>query len=197
MRIHLRLTGRTGLIFHNPRLADKQDPFTKAIAEVTDKRKKTDDDEAEIAKLQWYGGIYFEPDIGVYVPTYAILRSFERGGVPTREGSTVIRSVAMTTDRVPLVYSGPRDLDGLWAREEFRHRALVGVKQSKVVRTRPIFRQWSLDVELELLTSIMNLDNFIRVTETAGLAEGLLDARKLGYGRYNCEDMTASMRVAA
>ena len=188
MRIMLSLTGRTGMVMHNPRLVDPEDPYVRAIAEITSKgSKQTDADRAEVGKLEWFGGIYHDPEIGVYVPSWNVVKCINRGGVITREGTDVLRALSVLTEKVPLQYDGPTDLEELYARPEFRFRKEVGIGQKKVMRVRPIFRKWSLVMEAELLEEAMNPGDLLRVAETAGTSEGLMDARKLGFGRFDVE----------
>ena len=178
---------------HNSRMIDPEDDIVRAIAEITAKgSKQTDADRAQVARLEWFGGIYHAPDLGVYVPAWNIVKCINRGAVITKNGKDVLRSLAVLTDRVPLQFDGPRDLAKLYERSEFRFRKEVGIGQKKVMRVRPIFRQWSLSFEAELIEEVMNPADLLRVTETAGLVEGLGDARILGYGRFGVE-----MRQAA
>ncbi len=187
MRITIRLNGITGLVMHNPRLADKRDPYTKAISEITSKRKKTESDENEIERLEWFGGLYHDAEIGVYVPTYNVIRCLERAGTITREGSTLIRAVAVLTDKTPLIYDGPREPEKLWEQDEHRLRKIVGVQRAKIARMRPIFYRWAVEMDAEILEDVMNPENFASVARLAGRSEGLMDARKLGYGRFEAE----------
>lgn len=191
MRVMLTLTGRTGMVMHNPRLVDPEDPFVRAIKEITDKgSKQTDADRVEVGRLEWFGGIYHDPEMGVYVPTWNIVKCLNRGGVVTRQGTDVLRAVSVFTDKVPLVYNGPKNIEELYEKPEFRFRKEVGIGQKKVMRVRPIFRKWSLEMELELLVEALNPSDLQRITETAGLSDGLMDARKLGFGRFDVEMVT-------
>lgn len=190
MRISIKLTGVTGLVQHNERLADPEDDYVKLIRELTGKRTKTESDLAEIGRLEWLGGLYHDPAVGVYVPTWNIVRCIERAGTITRKGASVIRALAVISEKVPVQYDGPRDVMKLWERPEFRLRKMVGVGGKRVVRVRPIFRRWSLELESEFLTDVMDPDEFTRIVEQAGRSEGLGDARKLGYGRFLSEVKT-------
>ena len=58
MRYVLELTGTSEMLHHSTRLVDPDDEFTSEIAKLTGKRKKTKDDRDEIARLEWYGGLY-------------------------------------------------------------------------------------------------------------------------------------------
>jgi hypothetical protein len=188
MRTILHLTGVTGLVMHNPQMADPDNAFVKAISELNGKKsRKTDADRAEIERLEWYGGIYHDAEIGPYLPTWNLVKSLERAATLTRQGSTVIRAVAVTTEKVAVAYDGPRQLDPLWERAEHRFRAIVGVQRNRVPRMRPIFRRWKLEVELEMMEDVLNPDEFERIVHQAGRSEGLGDARKLGYGRFMAE----------
>jgi hypothetical protein len=182
----VELTGTTGLVMHNVQLADKTNGFAKEIAKLTDKgsRHRTEADDAEIERLEFLGGLYHDADMGVHVPTANVVKCFERGATLTRQGATLIRAVAVVSDRVPLVYDGPREPLKLWAAPEFHFRKSVGIQRGKVMRMRPIFRRWSLTVELDLLVDVLDPDDFVRIAEKAGRSEGLCDARKLGYGRF-------------
>lgn len=188
MRIILKLDGVTGLVLHNERLADPDDLYTRAIGEITAKKTgKTDKDREEMARLEWYGGLYHEPEIGVYVPSWNVIRCLEQAGKITKKGAAVIRAVSAVTDKLPLQYEGPADLAKLYAMPEYRLRKMVGVKGGRVVRMRPIFRRWSLEFEAEFLEDVMNIGDLERIAEQAGRSEGLCNARKLGYGRFRCE----------
>lgn len=186
MRAILGLKGVTGLVMHNDRLADPFDVYTKAIKAITDKKRNmTDTDLEEKCRLEWHGGIYHATDIGVYVPTWNVVRCLEEAAKITRNGKNIIRSVIPLIDRVPLDYQGARGMDELYESPEFRFRKMVGVGTSRVLRMRPVFRRWAIELEVELLEDVLNLSDLVQIGETAGRAEGLCDARKLGMGKFS------------
>lgn len=188
MRVLFQVKGRTPLVMHNIRLADPEDEFTRAIAKINDKKKnKTDEDQHEIARLEWFGGIYHDPDVGIHVPSTWVVASLENAAKITRRGTQLLRGLAMTTDRIALEYDGPKKLTELYERPEFRLRKIVGVQRNRVVRVRPIFRQWGLLFDAELMTDVMDLDDLKGIAAQAGRSAGMGDARKLGYGRYDVE----------
>lgn len=191
MRVLLTLTGMSGLVMHNPRLIDSEDPYVRQIAELTSKgSKQTDAEREEVARLEWMGGVYHDPEVGIYVPSWNVVKCVNRGAVLTREGTNVLRALSVVSDRVPLLYDGPRELTKLYERPEFRFRKEVGIGQKKVMRVRPIFRRWSLELDAELVEEAMNPGDLLRVATTAGRSEGLGDARKLGFGRFAVEMAT-------
>lgn len=184
MNVAIELTGMTGLVMHNERLADKQDEFARAIAEITSKRKKTAEDAAAIERLEFLGGLYYDPDVGVYVPAWNVVRCLEEAAKIRRLGTALIRALSVTTDRVVVEYSGPRKPPELWEAPAFRFRKSVGVQRNKVMRMRPIFRKWSVCLQAELLADVLDPSDLTEIANAAGRSIGLGDARKLGYGRF-------------
>lgn len=132
------------LLMHNGRLANPLDPYTKALKAATveaKRQKKTDEALIEVARVEFQGGLYHDDDIGPYLPCEAVQGMLVEGSRKAKQGREFV-SVSVEEDRIPLEYKGPRDRDGLWANEKFRHSAGVKVSTSRVMRMRPIFRNW-------------------------------------------------------
>jgi hypothetical protein len=98
----------------------------------------------------------------------------------------VKEGVFISTDVNPLAYKGPRDIDGLWRDESFRHIASAKVTTSRVMRCRPIFRSWAVDAQGELDAAVLDLVELSQIAETAGHLIGLGDWRPR-YGRFTAE----------
>lgn len=187
MRVLFQVRGKTPLVMHNIQMADKQNDFARQIGEIMAKRTKTEEDYARVEELEFFGGLYYDPDIGVHMPMPNILKCLEEAAKITKQGRQLIRAVAMTTDRVPLEYEGPRKPKDLWEKPEFKLRKIVGVQRQRVMRMRPIFRQWGLLFDVELQTDILDLVDLVQIANSGGRSEGLGDARRLGYGRFEVE----------
>lgn len=187
MEISVSLQGLKPILFHNVQLADLEYPLTKQIKALTSKKTRTDADNDQIAKLEFLGGIYYDDDIGVHVPAWNLIRCFNEGAKQTREGRSILRAVVAKDEKIPLIYPGPRTLAELWADETYRYRTTVGIGQSKISRTRPMFPIWGLKFKLELATEIMNPENLAEIIHLTGKIEGLCDGRNIGYGRFSAE----------
>ena len=187
MRIRLTLTGTTPLVMHNVQLSDPDNQWTRAIQTITSKRKKTEDDRREIARLEWFGGLYVgAAGEGPVIPTRNIRRCCNEAAKVRRMGRDVLRALVATSLDVPLRYDGPRDLEELFARAQHVYTDMVRVT-GMVQRTRPIFPQWSLAADFELVTETLDLDRFVSLAELAGVVEGLGDNRVNGYGRFTAK----------
>lgn len=183
--------GTRPLIMHNVRLASPLDPFTRKIKALTDKRTKTDDDRVAVARHEFEGSLYFDEVEGPYVPIANIFRSLIDGARITKAGKKVERGVALPggaslgpgDPAVPLVYVGPRTVEGLWADPLFVDRRMVRIGQKRVERCRPIFREWGFEFEVYVDPSVLDYEEFVGIAANAGRMSGLGDYRML-YGRY-------------
>lgn len=186
MEFQLTITGTAPLLMHSSRLSNPLDPATKALKKVTAKRTKTDDDHAEAARLEWTGGLYWDTDLGPYVPGDNVWRSLYDAAKKSRRGPSVKEGVIITSDVNPLAYGGPRDMDALWADENYRLMASVKVTTSRVMRCRPMFRTWSTRVHGVIDPNVIDLSDLRDIADTAGQLVGLGDWRPR-YGRYTTE----------
>lgn len=188
MDVRLNISGTSPLVMHNIRLADEREPIVKAIKELTSKRSKTEDDYFEIERLEWIGGLYFDDEAGYYLPTWGVIRTLENAAKATRQGSQLIRAVAATERFTPLQFPHRGlSVESLWKLEQYRWRTMVGVNNAKVARTRPIFPEWNIKVDLFLEPSLMDFGSLEQIARRAGMIEGMFDARKLGYGRFEAK----------
>lgn len=183
MKVRLSIEGTAPLLMHNIRLADPLNPIVKAMKAISSKRKKTDDDLAQLARLEFEGGLYVLPDLGPYLPGANVEKCLIEGGRITKQGKQVERGLLVTDNEVPLLYQGPRTVDDLWSDENFRSSMAVKVGQSRVMRMRPVFRSWAVDVDAEVDPGMLALDVLESIVEDAGAKVGLGDYRPR-YGRF-------------
>ncbi|WP_432829340.1 hypothetical protein [Dactylosporangium sp. CA-092794] len=175
--------GTAPLLMHNARLVDPLDTVAQQIKEVSSKRVKTADDHAEMAQLEWLGGIYYQPDVGPFLPASNLQKSLVEGGRLSRDGKKVERGVFIETIVIPLGYDGPRELDQLYAAKRFVHRSPVGVGKARVMRTRPVFPQWTLAAMGQFDSGVIDMSGLRRAATVAGAMIGIGDGRPM-YGRF-------------
>ena len=186
MRFRITITGTAPLLMHNGRLANPLDPSTQALKALTSKRKKTDDDLSDIARAEFLGGLYIDPDVGPFIPGENIERAIRDGATLTKNGMNVKRGLFIETDVNPLAYTGPRTAEALWDDENFRLIRTVRNQQNRVSRTRPVFAQWSTAAEGSLDEAILDFRTLGGIVEQAGMYVGLGDWRPR-YGRFSAE----------
>lgn len=192
MQVTLKLAGETALVMHNERMADPLDPFKIAVAEITGKRKKTIPDHEEIGRLEFFGGLYTEPPLDFpltgekcepSIPAWNILRCLQDGGKRFKRGVDVPRGIHPLTENAKLLYEGPSDPEALWKDGGFSLRKTVGVQKSRMMRTRPIFPEWSAELPIEVDSLIFNLEDLRLIWAAAGTYAGLGEMRPV-FGRF-------------
>jgi hypothetical protein len=183
--VKLRLTGITPLILHNIRLADPDDPVVRQIGALTAKKKAmTDADRLRVGWLKFVGGMYHDEVVGPYLPATHIFASLIGAARKTRKGQDVEAGVIWLADKAPLEYEGPRDPEKMWedGGSPFVDRRMVRVGQARVPQIRPIFPDWSAEIEIDYDDTILNLSDLTMYSEKAGRV-GVGDYRRF-YGRY-------------
>lgn len=179
--LRFRITSVSPLVMHNSRLSNPLDRFTKQIKSISGKRKKTEADIEEIARLEWFGSLYLskgEPSL----PGEMLEACITRGAIANKRGKQAKAGI-FCLGAFPLQFDGPRDPLELWKREEFRLMVGVKVGSGRVMRTRPIFRGWSAEIEVRFNPALLNADEVSHFLVTAGESEGLGDWRPR-FGRF-------------
>lgn len=191
----ITLTGTAPLLMHNSRLSNPLDPATKELKKFTGKSKKTDDDHEQIARLEFAGSIYLDPDVGPYLPAANISRCLVDGARLTKMGVNVTRGVFISTDVNPLSYGGPRDEQGLWD-QGWRHMASVKVGMKRTMRCRPWFPEWTAQADGVLDPSVLELDDLAGIADQAGALIGIGDWRPR-FGRFTATVERRTAKAAA
>lgn len=183
MDLQLEITGTAPLLMHNARLADPLDSMARDLKKVTSKTKKSEDDHAEMARLEFLGGLYYDPEVGPYIPGDNIFRALIDAGRKRKLGKKVIEAIFVTSNVNPVAYKGPRTPAELWSDGNFTLRSSAKVGMQRVNRTRPQFTGWLTSARLYLDTDILDLDDLRDIVEIAGKLIGLGDWRPR-YGRF-------------
>lgn len=181
------ISGTRPLLMHNGQLADPLSIATKALSAAAKKRQKSDDEIAEVGRLEFVGGLYHDDKIGPYLPVdnlQAMLIEGARKRKLGKEFESLVEVVVPESgpEGYKLEYKGPRDVDAMWSAAMFlRKPARVG--QAKVIRTRPRFKDWSCRFNLEILEDGPDAAHVQRALEDAGRLIGLGDWSPR-YGRF-------------
>lgn len=184
--IRFRLTGTAPLAMHNVRLANPLDPVTKKIKVITSKRKKTDDDHAEIFRLEWEGGLYHDPQLGPYVPGQNIDACIKEGARLQKRGKDVERAMQTVEDRIPVQYKGPRGLKDIEELYPAYSYIVPVVVVGRTMRCRPIFPEWALEFSVAFSPDVLNPGDIEHFLNQAGRFIGLCEGRPR-YGKFTAE----------
>ena len=183
----VKLTGTSPLLMHSTTSIDTTHPLSRDLKRIQPKNspRKTVEARPEMRRLRFVMGMYFDDQIGPYLPGEMLQACIRDGGKANRLGSEVTRSVLVVEDKAPLIYTGPRDLKSLWAKG-FSDTRSVKVGQARVLRTRPYFAQWAVEFTVSLDEEHLDPHLLKGCIENAGLRVGLGDYRPR-FGRFTAE----------
>lgn len=187
--ITVKLTGQTWLLMHNAQLVDPGNEYVQQIKAITSKpakgkNAKTEEDLLELQRLEFFGGLYYQSDLGVYMPAENIEGVIRDGAKIARKGKAT--EAGLVAEDSSLIYEGPRTPDELFADGGFVDRRSVVVNRSRVMRVRPCFRQWALQTTITLISPDMRERDLVSWLQHAGASVGLGDYRPK-FGRFSVE----------
>ena len=187
--LKLKLIGAAPLLMHNGRLADQLDPVTKELKNASKAATKgTDAGQERTARLEYAGSLYMKDDGRLYLPASAVERMLRDGSAGVQKGLKKNFSAAViVNDDAGLTIGGKqgKTSDALY---DAGHVLRVGVKvtTSRVMRTRPMFREWTATVLVEYVPALVDRDTILRAAEYGGQVVGLGDWRPR-FGRFTVE----------
>lgn len=188
--IKIHMQGVSPLLCHNGQTADPRNTYAKAMKAVSSKRKKTDADFDELARLEWLAGIYRSAD-DLVIPDYVIESAMIAGAKKSKRGPQA-KCGLFFTEHALLEFDGKPDainddtLAGMFESGQFTHTIGVRVGMAKVMRTRPIFRNWSCIAMAQYDPDVLNLRDIEEIAADAGKLVGIGDWRPK-HGRFLAE----------
>jgi len=198
--ITLKLTGKNQLLTHNNTAANPMSIEAKTLKEITSKRAKTDKDFESIARLEWESGLYLNGGV-VAIPAINIERSILFGARKTKNGKLVESGVFADDDFCELSYAGTKiqvdpslhefpiaELDPFF--DEHKDQQMVKIARNQILRTRPVFYDWSLKIKLLFDETIINKSILFEAAQTAGALIGLCEMRPR-LGRFTVEEVAS------
>lgn len=174
--ITIRIKGTSPLLMQAETLANPLHELTKAHKAVSGKRKKTEDDYIWLMESEWSASMYYDEEIGPFVPALNMEGCIAEAGKIHRLGKTIKQAVQVVNDKAKLEYDGPRKKEALWKSNKFSDVRGVNVGGKKIMRCRPIFLGWSAQFDIAFMDDVIDRSDLVRVVEEAG--------RRIGIGTY-------------
>ena len=188
----VNFTGIAPLLLNNPQCVDRFNKYSKRIAEINAKRtRRTDEDYHELGDLEIESKLYFDAELGVYIPSRWVMAAICKvsNKVAKIPKADIRASVFTTADKVKLEYEKrnlvktPRDIIG---NDFFRHKMLLPQGQVRIAKHVPIFHNWSFGFDLEFDDTVLDQTDITRILEHAALRGGFGDFRPT-FGRAKAE----------
>lgn len=188
----IKITGINPLLQNNPQTVDRFNPYTKRMAQINAKKtRRTDDDYHELQDIEVRAKLYFDEEVGVYVPATWISAAIAATAFKVAKISKAdIRGALFTTeDKIKLSYrdsnkvKAPQDVVG---NPDFRINMTLKQGQVRIVKAVPIFHEWSFQTTVEYDDKIIDPDSLTRIVEHMAKYGGFGDFRPT-FGRAIAE----------
>ena len=182
--LSVSIVGVSPLLMHNGQMADPLNKFTKQLKEVSGKRKKTDEDHAEMSRIEWHAGLYVNENNKLILPSVCVEAAIIDGAKKSKLGKAFKSSVFVNDDSILDIGVSYGKATDLWTEDEYRDVRGVRIGQSRIMRTRPIFRKWSTIIEILFDDEQVNQSEVMRAIVDAGTKSGVGDFRPK-FGRFD------------
>ena len=170
------------LMMHNEQLANPFNEYAVELRKFTKKRGKSEEDYREIARIEYQGGLYFDEKIGPFVPAHCLNKMMVQGARKRKLGK-LFEEMVLVEGPAPVQYKGPRDRKRLWESGEFVDQRLAGVNAARTLRTRPLFRDWTVQFSVRVEGGAVDREQLRQAVEAAQFI-GLLDGRPMYAGQF-------------
>lgn len=152
----VEISGITPMILHNGRTANPLDSYAKKMKALTSKRNKTEEDIEELLLVQWESGLYWNDEIGLYMPSENLYAAFYKSAKKFKLG---VKCSAVSFPEplgYPILTPNHKNFNALKADPTNKFVKTVVVQKSKTISCRPIFNVWDLNFELEFETTTID-----------------------------------------
>lgn len=185
-------SGINPLLQNNPQTVDRFNPYAKAMKRINDKKtRRTDDDYMELKNIEVRSKIYFDDEIGIYVPATWVSAaiastSFKRAKISKAD---VRGGVFTTDDKLKLTYRSMGKVktpEDIVRNEEFRLDMTLKQGQVRIVKSVPIFHDWKFSCALEYDDEIIDAGSMDTIINYVARYGGFGDFRPT-FGRATVE----------
>lgn len=171
--VEVSIKGLTSMIISNGRLANPTDGYTKKLKELVSKRAKTEEDLEKILLLQWEGGLYWNPTIGLYMPTENLWVAFWKAAKKHKLGTKCPGVMFNNELGFPIKTEHHKDFEAFKKSSKNKFFSMVTIQNSKTPNMRPRFLKWEMDFCLTFDPAQINLDEIVTILKTMSNRIGL------------------------
>ena len=176
--------GLSPMIMHSCQCVNPLHPISLEMKKITSKRKKTEEDIIKLSDLEWEAGLYWNKDVGVYVPAENIEATIREAAKSKKLGKHFQKGFMVQDMMIPLDIGEDLTKEEMCADVRFRDVRPMKVQQARVLRTRPRFNMWNLTFTAAYDENILNFDDVVNAIEYGGQYVGLCDSRPK-YGKFS------------
>ena len=182
-KIQVEWKGVTPIILHSCAGVNPLNPITIKIKEVTRKKNKTEDDLRLLSDLEWESGLYYDENVGIYIPAENVEATVRDGAKARKKGKDITKAFNVLDMMIPLDTGEKLTKEQYMADYRFRDVRAMKVMRARVIRTRPRFNMWRINFLAGYDEKVIDLQTIIEAMDYSGKYTGLCDSRPK-YGQF-------------
>ena len=189
--LKVKFDGMSPLLQNNAQTVDIFNKYSKLKKPLTSKRSKTDEDVLELRNIEVESKVYFDEEIGIYVPQKWLSASLAKNSwaVIKVKKDHVRAGIFIIEDKTKLHFDGDnkvKTIKDIAKNEKFVTTLILPQGQVRLAKSFPIFHKWSFSFNIDYDDSIFNFSELKQLLEYCGKYNGFGDFRPT-YGRALCE----------
>lgn len=194
-KMEVRILGQTPLLIANGQTADPTNYHSKKLKSLTSKRNKTEEDLENILETQWEAGLYWNDEIGLYMPSENLYAGFLKAARKHKIGNKCSAISFSESLGYPILTEGHKDFVSLKSNPKNKFKKIVVIQRSKTVSCRPIFHNWKINFDIEFEREVIDSNEIKTVLMTwrsrVGMGVWTPGSPKPGsYGKFIIESLT-------
>ena len=182
-KIKCEFHGISPIILHSCQCVNPLHPLSMEMKKITAIRKKTEEDIRKLSDLEWESGLYWDDQVGVYIPAENIEATIREGAKARKKGKNVVKGFMCDDLKIPLDIKENLTKEQMRDDMRFRDVRAMKVQQARVMRTRPRFNTWNLTFEASYDENMLDFKDVCDAIEYSGQYVGLCDSRPK-YGKF-------------
>ena len=96
-KIKCEFHGISPIILHSCQCVNPLHPLSLEMKKITSKRKKTEEDLIRLSNLEWESGLYWDDEVGVYIPAENIEATIREGAKASKQGKAIVKAFECDT----------------------------------------------------------------------------------------------------
>lgn len=193
-------------MLHNVELANPLAPTVRLIKQYSKKRTKTDEDHLVLSQLEWLGGLYLSDPLEdieisndqvvpvgggqIILPSHGLEAAISSAAKKFKLGKTVAAAVMVPEDAVLKFPGDKQPISELMKSSRHVDVRAVSVNRARIMRSRPVFPNWSATFDLQYLPDQISLQQIDDVLSMGGRVVGCFEYRPK-FGSYSHELLSA------
>jgi hypothetical protein len=188
----IAIKGINPLLLNNPQTVDRFNPYAKRMAAINAKKtRRTDDDYKELRELELKAKLYFDDEVGVYIPGRWVMEAIASNGfrVAKLSRDNIRGALFISDEKIKLNYKGMNKVkqsEDVVVNPEFHWVVGMPQGQVRVMKAFPKFSDWSFETMAEYDDKIIDPDSLTSIALHAARYGGFGDFRPT-FGRAVAE----------